>query len=61
MNLYSNNIRCSVQHIIDRLPETEMDLKYVQKMFPGTIVIRKNNGKAILFEEAKIKNLHWYK
>jgi len=48
-------------HKLDRLPETEGDLKHLVKLFPQAVVTRKSNDKAILLSEAKLKNLHWYK
>lgn len=61
MKLFSNGISSKIVHLIDRLPETDEDLKYLCRLFPGTIVLRKSNNWSCLLSEAKLKNLHWYK
>ena len=59
MTLYNN--QGFFIHKIDRLPEKESDFIYLQEMFPNAIVIRISNNKAIWLNEAKFKNIHWYK
>ena len=61
MKIYQNDSRCSLWHIVDRLPETQGDLDYLKKLFPLTIVFRKSNDKCTLLECVKIRNIHWYK
>lgn len=47
-------------HEVDRLPERQCDVDELAKMFPGCILKRKSNGKAIHIQDVKVKNIHWY-